>query len=176
MGRPKIQMCRHGTPRIHRPIGPPSPPKLFWATSRVGRSRLWGTFTPVRQLRLINRKMWCISSAPVAQCARRSAGILPSIRRQYAICPLSQVSDLPAEHHIGRMTKTHPHAEATYRVVAIDDGYFGVEVVIPETNPTMVSRFATEEEAEAWITRHKSRVQSEAGVQSQRWFRRIKPR
>jgi hypothetical protein len=74
------------------------------------------------------------------------------------------------------MAKSHPHAEATYRVIEIDGGYFGVEVVIPETHPTTVSRFATETEAEAWIARHKSRVQSEAGIHSQRWFRRPKPR
>ena len=74
------------------------------------------------------------------------------------------------------MTKMHPHAEATYRIVAIGEGYFGVEVVIPETYPTTVSRFATEAEAEAWIARHKSRVQSEGVVQGQRWFRRTKPR
>jgi hypothetical protein len=74
------------------------------------------------------------------------------------------------------MAKSHPHAEATYRVIALDGGYFGVEVAIPETYPTTVSRFATEAEAEAWIARHKSRVQSEAVTQGQRWFRRAKPR
>jgi hypothetical protein len=68
----------------------------------------------------------------------------------------------------------HPHAEATYRVVTLDSGYFGVEVIIPDTYPTTVSRFATEAEAEAWIAQHKSRVQSDAV--SQRGFRRAKPR
>jgi hypothetical protein len=68
------------------------------------------------------------------------------------------------------MPKTHPYAEATYCVVALDGGYFGVEVTIPEAYPTTVSRFATEAEAEAWIARHKSRVQSD--VSTQRWFRR----
>lgn len=72
------------------------------------------------------------------------------------------------------MAKTHPHAEATYRVVSLTGGAFGVEVVIPETNPTTVSKFATEADAEEWIARHKSRVQAEAG--GQRWFRRARPR
>jgi hypothetical protein len=58
--------------------------------------------------------------------------------------------------------KTHPHAEATYRIVPLKDGAFGVEVVIPETSPTTVTKFATESEAEAWIRRHKSQVQSDA--------------
>lgn len=72
------------------------------------------------------------------------------------------------------MPKIHPHAEATYRIVSLTGGYFGVEVVIPDTHPTTVSKFATEAEAEEWIARHKSRVQAEAG--SPRWFRRARPR
>lgn len=68
----------------------------------------------------------------------------------------------------------HPHAEASYRVVPLAGGYFGVEVVIPETYPTTVSKFATAAEAEEWIVRHKSQVQAEGGAQ--RWFRRSRPR
>ena len=45
-------------------------------------------------------------------------------------------------HHIGRMQKIHPHAEATYRVISFDDGSFGVEVKIPEAYPTTVSKSA----------------------------------
>ena len=58
------------------------------------------------------------------------------------------------------MQKTHPHAEATYRVIRLDDGSFGVEVKIPDTYPTTVSKFATEADAKAWITDHQRRVQS----------------
>jgi hypothetical protein len=76
-------------------------------------------------------------------------------------------------HHIRDMAKIHPHAEAAYRVITLDGGYFGVEVAIPETHPTTVSRFATEAEAEEWIARHKSRIQSE--VLTQKWFRKIRP-
>jgi hypothetical protein len=64
--------------------------------------------------------------------------------------------------------RTHPHAEATYRVVRLVDGSFGIEVSIPENYPTTVSKFATEAEAEAWIVEHRHRVQSE-GL-SGRWF------
>jgi hypothetical protein len=68
------------------------------------------------------------------------------------------------------MSKTHPHAEATYRVIPFDNGAFGVEVSIPDSHPTRVSKFETEADAEAWIADHRSRVQSQ--TQSGRQFRR----
>ena len=52
------------------------------------------------------------------------------------------------------MQKTHPHAAATYRVIRLDGGSFGVEVKIPDSYPTTVSKFGTEADAEAWITDH----------------------
>ena len=55
-------------------------------------------------------------------------------------------------------------------MISLDDGSFGVEVKIPETYPTTVSKFATEADAEAWITEHQRRVQSHA--QSGRSFTR----
>jgi hypothetical protein len=66
--------------------------------------------------------------------------------------------------------KTHPHAEATYRVVKLAGGGFGVEVVIPQTCPATVSRFDTAAAAEAWIARNKARVETE-GVLG-KWFRK----
>ena len=67
------------------------------------------------------------------------------------------------------MPKTHPHAEAAYRVIPFDDGSFGIEITIPDSHPTKVSKFKTEAEAEAWIAEHQRRVQSQ--TQSGRWFR-----
>lgn len=67
------------------------------------------------------------------------------------------------------MPRIHPHAEATYRVIPFDDGSFGIEVSIPDSHPTRVSKFNTEADAEAWIVEHQRRVQSQA--QSLRWFR-----
>ena len=66
--------------------------------------------------------------------------------------------------------KTHPHAEAVYRVVSTAGGAFAVEITIPETHPATVSSFPTEQAAEAWIARNKARVavEDEAG----RWFQR----
>jgi hypothetical protein len=65
--------------------------------------------------------------------------------------------------------RTHPHAEATYSVVPLANGTFSVQVVIPESYPTRVSPFATEADAETWITEHRRRVQFEK--MSSRWFR-----
>ena len=70
--------------------------------------------------------------------------------------------------------RTHPYAEATYRVVHLPGGAFGVEVKIPESNPTTVSSFETEAAAEAWITRNKQRV-VEQSVQRNP-FRRSQPK
>ena len=68
------------------------------------------------------------------------------------------------------MPKTHPHAEATYRVIPLDGGSFGVEVSIPDSHPTTVSPFASAADAEAWIVDHRRRVESQA--QTGGWFRR----
>lgn len=56
------------------------------------------------------------------------------------------------------MTLTHPHAEATYKLITLRDGTFSVEVTIPETGPTKVSGFDTQAKAEAWIERHKANI------------------
>lgn len=56
------------------------------------------------------------------------------------------------------MPREHPHAEATYSVLRLDDGSFGVEVIVPETYPTLVSGFATEIAAGAWVASHKMQV------------------
>ena len=68
-----------------------------------------------------------------------------------------------------KMPRTHPHAEASYRVVPFDNGSFGVEVTIPDSLPTRVSLFKTKAAAEAWIAEHRRRVQSQ--TQTGRWFR-----
>jgi hypothetical protein len=68
------------------------------------------------------------------------------------------------------MPRTHPHAEASYRVVPFDDGLFGVEVSIPDSHPTRVSPFKTKADAEAWITNHRRRVEAQTG--SGRGFRK----
>ena len=56
------------------------------------------------------------------------------------------------------MPKIHPHAEASYRVLPLNDGSFGVEVTIPDSHPTTVTKFDSLEAAEAWISAHRDRV------------------
>lgn len=62
------------------------------------------------------------------------------------------------------MPISHPHAAASYRVIPLNDGGFGVEVSIPDSSPTTVSKFDSEEAAEAWITDHRDRVQVQTGT------------
>ena len=62
------------------------------------------------------------------------------------------------------MARTHPHAEATYQIITLPAGSFGVKVSIPETHPTTVSTFATRADAEAWIGEHKSRVEAQSAA------------
>jgi hypothetical protein len=68
------------------------------------------------------------------------------------------------------MPRTHPHAEASYRVILLDNGLFGVEVSIPDSHPTRVSTFKTTADAEAWIAEHRRRVDTQTG--SGRGFRK----
>jgi hypothetical protein len=48
----------------------------------------------------------------------------------------------------------HPHAETTYRILLLEDGAYGVEVVAPESSPTRVTRFSAEVAAQEWIADH----------------------
>jgi hypothetical protein len=66
------------------------------------------------------------------------------------------------EHHMRLMAKDHPHAGASYRVVVQEDSTYGVEVMVPCCYPALVTSFATEEIADAWITDHKRRVAENA--------------
>lgn len=70
--------------------------------------------------------------------------------------------------------RTHPYAAATYRVVHLPSGAFGVEVKIPESHPATVSSFETEAAAEAWIARNKQRVIEQSVPKNP--FRRSQPK
>jgi hypothetical protein len=65
------------------------------------------------------------------------------------------------------MAKEHPHLGATYRIVPQKDMTFGVEVVVPGGYPAMVTSFATEQNAEDWITKHKRKV--DEGIVYKSW-------
>ena len=68
------------------------------------------------------------------------------------------------------MPHAHPHAEATYRVIPFEDASFAVEVSIPDSHPTTVSRFGSEAAAEAWIAAHRQRVEAQGSTGN--WPRR----
>jgi len=59
-------------------------------------------------------------------------------------------------------------------VVSLPGGAFGVEVKIPESNPTTVSSFETEAAAEVWIARNKQRVIEQSEPRNP--FRRSPPK
>jgi hypothetical protein len=69
------------------------------------------------------------------------------------------------------MPEVHPHAGAEYRVVPLPDGAYGVEVVIPSSAPTMVTPFASQADAEAWIAAQETRVKANPSLRKPR-FRR----
>jgi hypothetical protein len=70
------------------------------------------------------------------------------------------VSVMPcARAHLSGMAQRHPHADATYRIVPLKDMACGVEVAIPDSNPTMVTGFATEQRAQTWIAEHRRQVE-----------------
>lgn len=56
------------------------------------------------------------------------------------------------------MERKHPHAEATYRIIQLDDRKYGVEVTIPDSHPARITSFATEADAEKWIAMHKAKA------------------
>ena len=62
------------------------------------------------------------------------------------------------------MARTHPHSDATYRILSLPGKAFGVEVVVPDTYPTTVSGFVSEAAAPAWIANHKRHVEANSGV------------
>jgi hypothetical protein len=69
------------------------------------------------------------------------------------------------------MPLVHPHAEAAYRVLPLDDGKFAVEVSIPGTHPTKVSGLDTQAAAEAWIERHRTQVATGTIQRQSSWSR-----
>jgi hypothetical protein len=55
------------------------------------------------------------------------------------------------------MTNADLHIDATYRIVPLDGGSFGVEVIAPGTTPAMMVPFVAKAAANIWIVDHKGR-------------------
>jgi hypothetical protein len=60
--------------------------------------------------------------------------------------------------------RRHAHSNATYRVYRLEAGSFGVEVSIPDTEPTHVTWFANRAKANAWIAEHKQTVERQCSA------------
>jgi hypothetical protein len=52
---------------------------------------------------------------------------------------------------------TNAHADTTYRIIPMDGGSFGVEVVAPGSPLAVMVPFVTKVAANIWIVDHKSR-------------------
>jgi len=114
-------------------------------------------------------------SSSLPQRRSRDGRAAPRIERgDQRELPISRLAASLLCYHIVTMARTHPHAEATYRVIALPGGTFGVEVSIPDAYPTTVSTFATKADAEAWIAKHKSRVEAQSSATG--WFRASRTR
>ncbi|HTJ64155.1 MAG TPA: hypothetical protein VL899_10115 [Alphaproteobacteria bacterium] len=62
------------------------------------------------------------------------------------------------------------NSEAIFSIFSRDDSSYAIEVVIPESNPTTVTGFASREAAEGWIASYKERLEA-AEARGNRPFR-----
>jgi hypothetical protein len=60
--------------------------------------------------------------------------------------------------------RQHVHSNASYRVYRLEDGAFGVEVSIPDTEPTHVTWFRSRAKAKDWIEEHKQTVERQSAA------------
>jgi hypothetical protein len=57
------------------------------------------------------------------------------------------------------MVQPHPHAGATHKIIAREDGAFEVEVSLPMgAAPVTITGLSTRAEAEGWIARHREAI------------------
>ena len=69
------------------------------------------------------------------------------------------------------MIKPHPHAGATYKVTARNDGAFEVEVTVPGVAaPATVTGLSTRADADRWIARHQEAIAAGAPDKRPRSF------
>jgi hypothetical protein len=61
------------------------------------------------------------------------------------------------------MVLKNRNCEAVFRIFAQDDSSYAIEVVVPESSPTTVSSFPTQDAAEKWIVGYKARVEADDG-------------
>lgn len=69
-----------------------------------------------------------------------------------------------------RMSIADTTPVTTFRIFIQDDKSYGIEVTIPDSFPTTVKSFASEEAAEAWIANYQVRLSEKATRKT--WRRR----
>ena len=71
------------------------------------------------------------------------------------------------------MVKPHPHAGATYKIIARHDGACQVEVSLPNAKtPVTITGLSTRADAERWIARHQEVIAAGKPDRQQFLFRR----
>lgn len=72
--------------------------------------------------------------------------------------------------HIVVMTTQEITPETAFRIFLQDDQSYAIEVTIPDSFPTIITRFDTEAAAEKWIAGYHARLEAKPARKS--WGRR----
>ncbi len=80
------------------------------------------------------------------------------------------VADRAVRHHMDSMSIAEITPATTFRIFLQDDKSYGIEVTIPDSFPTTVKSFASEEAAEAWIANYQVRLSEKSTKKT--WRRR----
>jgi hypothetical protein len=75
------------------------------------------------------------------------------------------------------MVQPHPHAGATYKIIAGQDGAFEIEVTIPmAATPVSITGLSTKADAERWIAKHQEAIASGKPDKRAPLFKPAKPK
>ena len=75
------------------------------------------------------------------------------------------------------MVQPHPHAGASYKIIARQDGAFEIEVTLPGARaPVTVTCLRTRTDAERWIAQHQTAIAAGSPDNRRSFFRPAKPR
>jgi len=71
------------------------------------------------------------------------------------------------------VANSHPHLGATYQLLSLNDGTFGVIVTIPDMQPVTITDFDTEILANRWIERHKEAIAAGNSLRTRQVVRKV---
>jgi hypothetical protein len=72
---------------------------------------------------------------------------------------------------LDEQTHGHPYANAQYRVFALEDGSFGVDITAVGVLPIKLTGFATQEAVDQWVANHKETVKTQRSPTSRKSYR-----